>query len=93
MLKKLVKYGNSCALLLDRTLLDLLNIKKNSILKLREEGDALIVKVQDEVKPTESLLLQVETIQEQCSVGKRRGFFYFEYERGSNSEVLQRGRR
>lgn len=70
MLKKLVKYGNSSALLLDRTLLALLNIKENSILKLRVEGDALIVKVQEEVKPTESLLLEVENIQEKCNLGE-----------------------
>ena len=63
MLKKLVKYGNSKALLLDRTILSLLNIKEDSILKLRVEGNTLIIKThEEEIKTTDSLMLEVESI-------------------------------
>lgn len=60
MLKKLVKYGNSNALVLDRTILALLNIDEGSTVKLRIEGDSLIIKAAEEVKPTESLRLEIE---------------------------------
>ncbi len=62
MLKKLIKYGNSNALVLDRTLLALLDIEEGSVLKLRVEGDQLIIKAAKEAKPTDSLMLEVENI-------------------------------
>ncbi|NGX31428.1 MAG: hypothetical protein K940chlam8_00796 [Chlamydiae bacterium] len=62
MFKKLVKYGNSNALVLDRSILALLNISEGSVLKLRIEGDALIIKAADVVKPTESLMLDMENL-------------------------------
>ncbi len=60
MLKKLVKYGNSSALLLDKTILSLIDCKSDSVLKLRVEGDSLIIKVQEETKPTDTVLLDLE---------------------------------
>ena len=65
MLKKLVKYGNSQALLLDRAILELLNIREGSVLKLRIEGDTLLIKAADMVKPTDSLMLEVESLHNQ----------------------------
>jgi len=62
MLKKLVKYGNSNALILDRSILALLNIGEDSVLKLRIEGDTLIIKAEKAVKPTDSLMLDVENM-------------------------------
>ena len=62
MLKKLVKYGNSNALILDRSILALLNINEGSVLKLRIEGDTLIIKAEKAPKPTDSLMLDVENI-------------------------------
>lgn len=43
MLKKLVKYGNSNALVLDKAILELLNIKEGSILKISTDGKSLIL--------------------------------------------------
>ncbi|MDX2346130.1 MAG: AbrB/MazE/SpoVT family DNA-binding domain-containing protein [Legionella sp.] len=49
MLKKLVKYGNSKALVLDRAILELLNIKEGALVKLRTDGKSLTI------TPVESL--------------------------------------
>jgi antitoxin component of MazEF toxin-antitoxin module len=43
MLKKLVKYGNSTALILDRPILDLLNIPPGAVVKLRTDGKSLVI--------------------------------------------------
>jgi len=43
MLKKLVKYGNSTALVLDRAILELLNIKESATVKLKTDGTSLII--------------------------------------------------
>ncbi len=42
--KKLVRHGNSSALVLDKTILQLLGIDNKTILELRIEGDTLIIK-------------------------------------------------
>lgn len=43
MLKKLIKYGNSQALLLNRSILGLLGIADGDTVKLRIEGDVLLI--------------------------------------------------
>lgn len=43
MLKKLVKYGNSNALVLDKAILELLNMSEGSIVKLSTDGKSLII--------------------------------------------------
>src|SRR5579863_6335427 len=50
MLKKLVKYGNSNALILDRAILELLNISEGAIVKLHTDGKSLVITPQE---PTE----------------------------------------
>ena len=62
--KKLIKYGNSNALVLDRSILALLNISEGSIVKLRIEGDTLLITAAKEAKPTDLLQLEVENIHE-----------------------------
>ena len=62
MLKKLVKYGNSNALVLDRSILALLGIDEGSVVRLRIEGDKLILKAEEAVKPTDSMMLEVENL-------------------------------
>lgn len=47
MLKKLVKYGNSNALVLDKALLELLNIAEGSIVKIKTDGVSLIITPQN----------------------------------------------
>lgn len=43
MLKKLVKYGNSHALVIDKALLELLNIAEGSVVKIKTDGVSLII--------------------------------------------------
>lgn len=43
MLKKLVKYGNSNALVLDKALLELLDIAEGSVVKIKTDGNSLII--------------------------------------------------
>lgn len=42
MLKRIVKYGNSNAIILDKALLELLNIQEGSLLKIKTDGKSLI---------------------------------------------------
>ena len=43
MLKKLVKYGNSNALILDKAILELLDIQEGSTIKIRTDGKSIII--------------------------------------------------
>lgn len=57
MLKKIVKYGNSSALVLDKALLELLNIEEGSVVKIKTDGVSLIITpqhvlVQETISPT-----------------------------------------
>lgn len=64
MLKKLVKYGNSSALVLDKALLELLNMSEGSVVKIKTDGVSLIItphhvceqeKIPKSVTPEETL--------------------------------------
>ncbi len=57
MLKKIVKYGNSCALVLDKALLELLDMREGSVVKIKTDGVSLFLtpqnmSVQESVFPT-----------------------------------------
>ena len=43
MLKKLAKYGNSTTLVIDKAILELLNMNESSIVKLKTDGKSLII--------------------------------------------------
>ncbi len=43
MLKKLVKYGNSNALILDKAILELLNIQEGATVKIHTDGTSIII--------------------------------------------------
>lgn len=43
MLKKLVKYGNSNALVLDKAIMELLNMQEGSVVKFTTDGKSLII--------------------------------------------------
>jgi len=66
MLKKIVKYGNSNALILDKALLELLNIQEGGIVKIKTDGTSLIITphgVIEQESITKTITPQ-ETIQE-----------------------------
>lgn len=68
MLKKLVKYGNSNALILDRCILALLDISEGAVVKLRIEGDTLIIKAEKNMKATDVLMAEIESIDERTTL-------------------------
>lgn len=47
MLKKLAKYGNSTTLVIDKAILELLNMDESTIVKLRTDGRSLIITPSD----------------------------------------------
>lgn len=49
MLKKLVKYGNSTALVLDKAILELLNIEEGSVVKIKTDGISLTITPQTKI--------------------------------------------
>jgi antitoxin component of MazEF toxin-antitoxin module len=55
MLKKLVKYGNSNALILDKAILELLEITEGSLLKIKTDGKCLIITPQGEHKQEQAI--------------------------------------
>jgi antitoxin component of MazEF toxin-antitoxin module len=50
MIKKLSKHGNSLALIIDRSILELLNIDENTALELSTDGESLVVAPVRDVK-------------------------------------------
>jgi antitoxin component of MazEF toxin-antitoxin module len=60
--KKLVKYGNSTALIIDRAILELLNIHEGSIVKLRTDGTSLIITPTEEKPVSNVMLTGLETL-------------------------------
>lgn len=64
MLKKLVKYGNSNALILDRAILELLNIKEGAVLKLHTDGKSLIITPEQTTKEEHVSMSGVERVNE-----------------------------
>lgn len=62
MLKKLVKYGNSNALILDRAIMELLDIHEGSVVKLQTDGKSLIITPAEAEKPSSITLNGLETL-------------------------------
>ncbi|MDO8684788.1 MAG: AbrB/MazE/SpoVT family DNA-binding domain-containing protein [Armatimonadota bacterium] len=51
MIKRLTKHGNSMALVIDRGILDLLNISTDTLLEISTDGQALVITpVRDEAR-------------------------------------------
>lgn len=55
MLKKLVKYGNSNALVLDKAILELLNIPEGAVLKIKTDGKSIILTPHQEHAPAQEV--------------------------------------
>jgi len=64
MLKKLVKYGNSNALVLDRPILELLSIGEGSLVKLHTDGKSLIITPHQAETSTQPFSTGMEMLQE-----------------------------
>jgi antitoxin component of MazEF toxin-antitoxin module len=62
MTKKLIRHGNSAALVLDKALLDLLKVKMDTPLQVTTDGKNIIISPQTEQKAEASLLESLERI-------------------------------
>jgi antitoxin component of MazEF toxin-antitoxin module len=76
MLKKIVKYGNSSALVLDKALLELLNMAEGSVVKIKTDGVSLIITpqhalVQETISPTLTL---EETLKDAIKTNLEKSF-------------------
>lgn len=76
MLKKLMKYGNSHAILLNRSILDLLGLSGGDSVKLTIQGDTLLIKKAESVSEWDRLEFaseeskQKKVLDEQASMGR-----------------------
>jgi antitoxin component of MazEF toxin-antitoxin module len=62
MTKRLIRHGNSAALVLDRALLDLLNVEMDTPLEITTDGHNIIISPQCEAKAEATILLTLERI-------------------------------
>ncbi len=74
MTKKLIRHGNSAALVLDKALLDLLNVEMDTPLEVTTDGHNIIISPQSDAKAEEAVLQALERInQKHGSVLARLG--------------------
>jgi antitoxin component of MazEF toxin-antitoxin module len=74
MTKKLIRHGNSAALVLDKALLDLLKVQMDTPLEVTTDGKNIIISPQSEQKAEATLLEALERInQKHGSVLARLG--------------------
>ena len=62
MLKKLVKYGNSKALVLDRAILELLNMREGALVKLKTDGKSLTITPAELIEKDEVVLSDFKSV-------------------------------
>ncbi len=62
MTKKLVRHGNSTAVILDKPLLDLLNVDIDTPLEIRTDGKSIIISPQEHVSAEEDVLQALEKV-------------------------------
>ena len=64
MTKKLIRHGNSAALVLDKALLDLLNVEMDTPLEVTTDGHDIIISPQSHAKGEATVLQALERINE-----------------------------
>ena len=62
MVKKLSAVGNSLGLIIERPILELLNITKDTLLEIKTDGEALIIRPAREAAQTEHVLAAADEI-------------------------------
>jgi antitoxin component of MazEF toxin-antitoxin module len=72
MIKKLIQHGNSAALVIDKALLDLLNVKIDTPLEITTDGKNIIVSPQTIKNGEEMILSALEKINQKHSNVLRR---------------------
>jgi len=67
LVKKLIQHGNSAALILDKPILDLLNLKVDTPLEITTDGKNLIISPQSDVNKEKDILASLEKINKKYS--------------------------
>ena len=74
MVKKLIQHGNSVALVIDKPIMEILNISNETTFKLSTDGKNLILSPQNENKRNKNIMDSLEKINKKYgSVLKRLG--------------------
>lgn len=71
MLKKLVKYGNSNAIILDKAILELLEIGEGSVIKIKTDGKSIIITPQEKAPEVVQETFTAEDAQMQANIQER----------------------
>ena len=56
MIKKLSKHGNSFAILIDKPILDLLNLNEETLLRISTDGNTITIEPVREASPTPGII-------------------------------------
>ncbi len=67
MTKKLIQHGNSAALVLDKAILDLLNVKIDTPLEVTTDGKNIIISPQNKIESESMILASLEKINQKHS--------------------------
>jgi antitoxin component of MazEF toxin-antitoxin module len=74
MVKKLIQHGNSAALIIDKPIMEILNITKDTIFELSTDGKNLILSPQIEVNREDTIIYSLKKVNKKYgSVLKRLG--------------------
>jgi antitoxin component of MazEF toxin-antitoxin module len=74
MLKRLIQHGNSAALVIDKPIMEILNITNETIFELSTDGKNLILSPQTEITREKDILCSLEKINKKYeAVLKRLG--------------------
>lgn len=74
MIKKLIKHGNSAALVIDKPIMEMLNITNETTFEMQTDGKNLILSPQNERNQEQNVLHSLEKINKRYgSVLKRLG--------------------
>ena len=72
MIKKLTKHGNSLALVIDKGILDLLNIDADTPLKLSTDGHSLLISPADPAARTRKVRKALERVKQRYAPALKR---------------------
>lgn len=89
MLKKLVKYGNSNALVIDKAILELLNIEEGSVVKIKTDGKDIIISPQEKIT-TEKINIPLTSNQATKEALVEQMFKYYKNIDASTKEKLEK---
>ena len=74
MIKKLIRHGNSAALVIDKPIMEMLNITNETMFEMHTDGKNLILSPQNECNQEQNILDSLEKINKKYgSVLKRLG--------------------